>query len=106
MKTPAFLGFSRGYRTSDTLGCRSHQLVPDPLGGDLTLELREAEQHIEREAAIEVVVSNDCVIETKLISALSKASTSVAKSRSEQVSRSAGLTRCRPRGSAQVRQLA
>ena len=35
-----------------------------------------------------VVVLNDCVIETKLVPALSNASTSFAKSSSERVSRS------------------
>jgi hypothetical protein len=70
------------------LGLGGGNLVADPLGGDLALELGEGEQHVERERPMLVVVLNDWVTETKLVPAWSSASTSLAKSSSERVSRS------------------
>jgi hypothetical protein len=47
------------------LGLRRGDLVANALAGDLALELGKGEQHVERQAPIEVVVLNCWVPDTK-----------------------------------------
>ena len=61
------------------------ELVADALADHLALELREAEQDVQRQPAHEVVVLNDWVTETKVTSCRSNTSTSLAKSISERL---------------------
>ena len=63
-------------------------LVADALARDLALELREGQQHVQRQPAHEVAVLNCWVTDTKEAPWASSTSTILAKPASERVSRS------------------
>jgi hypothetical protein len=61
VSTPRFLNASH----PEPLALGRRDLVPDALGGDLALELREGQKHVERQAPMLVAVLKDWVTDTK-----------------------------------------